>query len=71
MEEHARRWNGFEPGTEGGILPVANWASVFTLNSFSRRLDPDYLSRLAEYGAESFPAFLALGSGPYWEIPSA
>lgn len=43
-EEHARRWTGFDPGTEHMLKPMAEWASIFSNPFFRERGRADYLS---------------------------
>ena len=47
--EHAKRWSLYDPASEEAIMPVDDWARVFAGRMFRNRLDPDYLSRVAEY----------------------
>jgi len=48
-EEHIRNWSGFKSGTEEGIIDLSVLAKLFSVDTFTRRLDPDYLSHLQEY----------------------
>jgi hypothetical protein len=66
-EEHARNWPGFVPGTEQGILPLQQLVKTFSGNFFSRRRDPDYVSKVGQYIRELLSE-LAM-NGPYWSLP--
>ncbi len=48
-EEHARNWSGFKAGTDEGIVKLPDVVALFSLSFFSKRLDPDYASRISEY----------------------
>lgn len=68
-EEHARAWPRFDPASEDGISPVAEYATtLFGLPRYRERLAPDYLLRIDELSRD-FPAALArLGRGaPFWQ----
>lgn len=43
-EEHTRRWSQFDPTTVEGILPLDTLAELFSVDHFTRRLEPDYVS---------------------------
>ena len=47
--EHVRNWSGFKSGTEEGIVELSVLAKLFSVDTFTRRLDPDYVSHLQEY----------------------
>ncbi len=51
-EEHVKRWSLYDPASEEAIMPAEDWARVFAGRMFRNRLDPDYLSRAAEYRAD-------------------
>ncbi len=63
-EEHARKWRGFKPQTEAGINKLSAMAELFSGNLFTRRLDPDYASKLQSYFVELVE--ILKGMGPYW-----
>ena len=44
-EEHVRNWIGFKSGTEEGIVDLSVLAKLFSVDTFTRRLEPDYVSR--------------------------
>ena len=56
-EEHARRWDGFDPSMAQAVKPVAEWADIFANPFFRERSRPDYLSwTRSEEGAAAFAA---------------
>ncbi len=66
-EEHVRNWGGFKADTEAGINKLSDVVGLFSLNLFTRRLDPDYASHLQEYLMELIGALK--GMGPFWQPP--
>jgi hypothetical protein len=66
-EEHVRNWSGFAPGTEQGILPLQQLVKTFSGNFFSRRRDPDYISKSGQYVQELLSALAE--NGPFWALP--
>ncbi len=67
-KEHVENWSLYDPASEDAIMPVEDWAKVFGGRMFRRRLDPDYLSHVREYGADFGKVlFGELGkSGPFF-----
>jgi hypothetical protein len=51
-EDNVFKWSQTDPDSGGGIRPLEDWAAVFSIDLFRRRLDPDYLSKMADYRAE-------------------
>lgn len=67
-EEHAKNWSRYEPESEDGILPIADWARIFSGPMFRERLRDDYLSRGAEGRAAFRQAIVDLGkTGAFWQ----
>ena len=66
-EEHARNWSGFKADTEEVINPLSDVAGLFSSNFFTRRLDPDYVSRMPKYLNELIGALKGMGS--FWQPP--
>ena len=66
-DEHVRSWSGFKPNTEEGINPMSDIAALFSGNFFTRRLDPDYASRMEEYLKEFVGELKKLGD--FWQPP--
>jgi len=48
-EEHVRNWSGFKSGTDDGIVELSVMVKLFSVDTFTRRLDPDYVSHMKEY----------------------
>jgi hypothetical protein len=54
-EEHARRFDGFNPAMEAALMPVSTWADIFSNPFFRERGRPDYISwTRSEAGAAAF-----------------
>ena len=60
-EEHLTRWLHHWHAAGDYVLPVGEWAKVFSAPTFRRRLDPDYLARSPEYLDEYRRALQAAG----------
>jgi hypothetical protein len=66
-EEHARDWNGFKSGTEEGIIELSALAKLFSVDSFTKRLDPDYFSHWLEYRTARVPVWAEIVKmRPFW-----
>jgi hypothetical protein len=68
-KEHVKKWSGFKPGTEAGILTLADALRVMSTPRHRNRLRPDYVSRLPE----TVPAFVqrlleVSGNSPFWDL---
>lgn len=61
-EEHLTRWLHHWHAAGDYVLPVEDWAKVFSAPTFRRRLDPDYLARAPEYLEEYRRALQAAGT---------
>ncbi len=48
-EENVFKWSQTDPNSTGGIRPLAEWAALFSGDLFRRRLDVDYLAKMADY----------------------
>ena len=68
-EEHIRNWQGYLPGTEGGVVALKDLVGLFSLDFMRRRLDEDYVSRSGGYvnGFLSAVAEVAKKT-PFWAI---
>ena len=64
-EEHVRNWINFKAGTEEGMNKVSDVARLFSGRFFTRRLDPDYFSRMQEYLMEVIEILKGMGS--FWK----
>jgi len=68
-EEHIRGWSRFDPAAEQGIVPVPDLVKLFSLNMFTKRLEPDYATRSQEYAGEFLSAVAELGkTRPFWSM---
>ncbi|HLA97920.1 MAG TPA: AAA family ATPase [Anaerolineales bacterium] len=69
-EEHVRRWSLYYPAAEDYIMPVVDWAKVFSVPTFRNRLDAEYLEKASIYLEEYHQALQDLGKpSPYWQFP--
>jgi len=66
-EEHVRNWSGYKADTEEGINQLSDVVGLFSSNFFTRRLDPDYASRIQEYLMELIGILKGMGS--FWQPP--
>jgi hypothetical protein len=66
-EEHVRNWSGFKTGTEEGINQLSDIVGLFSGNLFTRRLDPDYATRMEGYLMEFMSVLKGMGS--FWQPP--
>ena len=68
-KEHVMQWSQFKPGTEAGILTLADAMRVMSTPRHRDRMRPDYVSRLAE----TVPAFVqrlleVSHDSPHWDL---
>ena len=70
-EEHALDWALFNPNSNEGIMPLADWIAVFSTEGRRHLLDTDNISAWRPRRAqERQEVFARLGkSGPFWEVP--
>ena len=67
-EEHVRNWSLYDPKSDDAIMPVRDWAQVFSGPMFRNRLQPDYLAQSRAYSGEFIGALRRLGkTGPFWQ----
>ena len=65
-----KRWSLYYSTAEDYIMPVSDWAMVFSSPMFRRRLDPDYLAKSEEYLAIYHTELKELGkASPFWQFP--
>jgi hypothetical protein len=70
-EEHVRNWSGFKANTDEGIVQLPEMVGLFSGNLFTRRLDPDYISRFKEYIGETLTVLTEIGkTRPFWSPPT-
>jgi hypothetical protein len=66
-EEHVRRWKLLADGGLAGVAdPRRLLAEVFGLPRYRRRLDDDYLDRVADHSAGLPAALRAISVDPWW-----
>ena len=66
-EEHVKNWSLYDSVSAESIMPLYNWALVFSGPLFRNRLEPDHLSRVQEYASKMFLSLKNLGkAGPFW-----
>jgi hypothetical protein len=66
-EEHVKNWPHYDPVSAESIMPLSNWAQVFSGPLMRNRLQPDYLSRVNEYASEMILSLKKFGkAGPFW-----
>lgn len=66
-EEHIRNWSRFDPAAEQGIVPLANLVKLFSMDMFTKRLEPDYVARVEEYAKDFIAVVAELGNTrPFW-----
>ena len=59
-EEHARRWSGFDEAMESALMPVTEWAELFSNPFFRERGRDDYISwTRSDDGVAAFGALRA------------
>jgi hypothetical protein len=69
-EEHVKRWSLYYRMAEDYIMPVSDWAQVFSGPLFRKRLDPDYLANNEEYFKEYQSSLRHFGKqSPFWQYP--
>lgn len=60
-EEHVHRWPLYMREVDDYVMPVTDWAEVFSVPLFRNRLQPDYLAHVDEYFAGYRAALSASG----------
>jgi hypothetical protein len=69
-EDNVFKWSQTDPNSGDGIRPLEDWAAVFSIDLFKRRLDPDYLSKMQSYRAEMRAVLEQRGmTGPWFFRP--
>ena len=66
-EEHVRNWSGFKSGTEEGMVQLPDMVNLFSSKFFAKRIEPDYVSHMHEYGSENARILKEMGS--FWQPP--
>ena len=66
-EEHLRNWSLYDPESADGIMPLADYATLFSAGWVRQRLQPDYLLRLPKLMPEWVTTLVKLGkTGSFW-----
>lgn len=69
-EEHVKKWSLYYRMAEDYIMPVSDWAQVFSGPLFRNRLESDYLTKSDEYFEEYQSALRRFGKqSPFWQYP--
>ena len=69
-EDNVFKWSQTDPESGDGIRPLEDWAAVFSIDLFRRRLDPDYLTRIPEYAGQMRHKLTERGmTGPWFFRP--
>ena len=69
-EENVLKWSQTDPESAAGIRSLADWAVLFSGDMFRRRLDADYLSKMADYRKQMGALMQDLGmTGPWFMRP--
>ncbi len=68
-KEHVKKWSQFKPGTEAGMLTLANAMRAMSTPRHRTRLRPDYVSTVQE----TVPAFAqrlleVSCNAPFWDM---
>lgn len=68
-EENVFQWSQTDPESADGIRPLEDWAALFSIDLFRRRLDPDYLAKADDHRVEMGSALAAQGMTGPWFFP--
>jgi hypothetical protein len=68
-EGHARKWQGFAPEAEGGLVALKSMMTAFSAEQFRERLNGHYVSSRAEYRPEFIARLREVTGGhPFWSL---
>jgi len=68
-EEHVRNWSLYDPGSDDGIMPLRDYATLFGVGLFRERLSLDYVLRIPQLAGEWVATLAKLGkTGPFWQL---
>jgi hypothetical protein len=68
-EEHVQTWSSYDPESADGIMPLADYATLFGVPMFKERMEPDYLTRWRQLAPEWLATLARLGkTGPFWSL---
>ena len=66
-EEHLKRWTGYSLDKAAGTITLPELEKVFAVDLFRNRLEPDYVTRYAEYSRAFAAKLREVGKrGEYW-----
>lgn len=66
-EEHLRNWPGFDDDKEGGIISLDDLVTLFSIDFFRNRMEPNYVSNVQEYMGGFMTTLIGIGKvGPFW-----
>jgi len=67
-EEHVKQWPLYLRMAEDYIMPVSDWAKIFSGPLFRRRLEPDYLAKSDQYFVGYQSSLREFGKqSPFWQ----
>lgn len=67
-EEDARNWSAFAPGTDAGLMPLAQAAKLLSSPRHRDRLKPDYVSTLSDSVPQFIETLMAVSDhDPFWD----
>jgi hypothetical protein len=70
-EEHVRNWSQFDPGTEDGIISVADGMRIMSTARHRERLNGHYVSSMRDYVSPYFQRVAQVTrNSPFWAPPS-
>ena len=68
-EEHVRNWPLYDPESADGIMPLADYATLFSTGLIRERLQADYVLRIPQLLPEFMATLVRLGkTGPFWSF---
>lgn len=69
-EEHVKRWQLYSRAAEDYVMPVTDWALVFSGPLFRNKLEPNYLDHAEDYLQQYHDDLHELGkTSPLWQYP--
>ena len=67
-EDHARRWSGFAREREGGLVTLAQLASIMGTPRHRERVNGHYVSSFPSYAPAFFDNLKQVtGNHPFWD----
>ena len=68
-EDNVFKWSQTDPASGDGIRPLEDWAALFATDLFRRRLDADYLAKMADYRGQMGAVMAQRGMTGPWFMP--